>query len=238
MEDKINQKLLDQLSLKLTDSIKEVIAQVLEKEVSNALSRALLESEFYKNLSEELRDGLKQIYTNIEETKHIENDLTQEDAQNLFNETSDQLDAILRTTEKASTEIMEIVEKHLDKLPKMQEMCDKIKNGQGCKEYAAVISSWLNTLNQDLLDVITSLSFQDLTGQRIKKIIQTLSKIEEEVFKLYVASGLSMKVKEKNPDKDFEEIKQETEAKISELKGPQEKVKQEDVDALLAELGL
>jgi len=238
MEDKLNQKLLDQLSLKLTDSIKEVIAQVLEKEVSNALSRALLESEFYRNLSEELREGLKQIYTNIEETKQIENGLSQEDAQNLFDETSDQLDAILRTTEKASTEIMEIVEKHLDKLPKMQEMCDKIKNGQGCKEYAAVISSWLNTLNQDLLDVITSLSFQDLTGQRIKKIIQTLSKIEEEVFKLYVASGLSMKVKEKNPDKDFEEIKQEAEAKISELKGPQEKIKQEDVDALLAELGL
>ncbi|WP_456324120.1 protein phosphatase CheZ [Desulfonauticus submarinus] len=232
----LTQEILDNLSSKLEVSLKNVIAEVLEKEVSKALAKTLLESEFYRNLSEELRSGLKNIYNNIEKTKKT--GLSQQEASYLFNETSNQLDAILRTTEQATMEIMGLVEKHLDQMPQIEEICQRVKKGQACPEDGDTLLAWQKSLNQDLLSIVTSLSFQDLTGQRIKKIVDALRQIEEQVFQLYVSSSLSLKVKEKNPDKDFEEIKQEAQVKMSELKGPQEKVKQEDVDELLAELGL
>lgn len=235
----LSQEILQNLKEKLEDSLKSVVAETLEKEVSKALTKTLVESEFYRNLSEELRKGLKNIYTNIEETKKVNGNLSKREAEHLLNETSDQLDAILRTTEKATLEIMNIVEKHLDQMPQIETICKKLKKeGSLPPEDGFTLLAWQKTLNQDLLNLMTTLSFQDLTGQRIKRIIDALRTIEEQVFDLYVSSSLSLKAKEEHPEKDFASIKQETKAKMSELKGPQEKVKQEDVDALLQELGL
>jgi len=237
--EELYKKVLADLSSKLEGSIKETIAQTLEKEISQALTKTLLESEFYKNLSEELRSGLKNIYENIEATKKSSNGLSQKEAEHLFNETSDQLDAILRTTEKATLDIMTVVEKHLDQMPQIEEICKKLKKQNSLTpEEGFTLLAWQKSLNQDLLAIMTSLSFQDLTGQRIKKIVDTLRTIEEQVVNLYLSSGLSIKTKEEHPEKDFQSIKQEAQVKMSELKGPQEKVKQEDVDALLQELGL
>ena len=48
-------------------------------------------------------------------------------------------------------------------------------------------------INNDLISIMTTLSFQDLTGQRVKKIIEALRKVEGIVFELYMSTGLSMK---------------------------------------------
>ncbi|MBT8764048.1 protein phosphatase CheZ [Desulfohalobiaceae bacterium Ax17] len=232
----------DQTEKFIKEAVSDTVARVLEEGLAEALSKALLDSEFYRKLSDELREGLGIIYREITQTEQMGvelPELTKEEAEEIFHETSDQLDAVLKTTEKATVEIMAIVEKHLEQSTHIITVLEKIKKE---KHDATQVIDWLiaknNELNKDLLKIMTSLSFQDLTGQRIKKIISSLRKIEEHVLKLYLTAGLSIKTKEKEPDKDFETIKAETEKTVSELKGPQAGVSQADVDELLAQLGL
>jgi len=47
---------------------------------------------------------------------------------------------------------------------------------------------------------------------------------------------IGLRTKESEPEKDLDEIEAETQKRMSELKGPQTKVSQADVDDLLAEL--
>ena len=88
------------------------------------------------------------------------------------------------------------------------------------------------------MEIMTALSFQDLTGQRIKRIVTALQQIEKVVFELYMATGLSMKAMEQNPEKSVEEIRQASKARATQLKGPQAGATQTDVDDLLSQLGL
>ena len=99
------------------------------------------------------------------------------------------------------------------------------------------------SLESALTDIITDLSFQDLTGQRLKKVVSAITSIRETVFDLYVSTGLMMKTREETPEKDLAEIAKESRLKVqeirnSELKGPQNDASQKDVDDLLASLGL
>ena len=85
---------------------------------------------------------------------------------------------------------------------------------------------------------MTTLSFQDLTGQRIKRIIEAIKKVEAIVFDLYLSTGIQLKARAEAPDRAIAELEAEAKEKVSALKGPQTKVKQGDVDDLLAQLGL
>ena len=226
----------------IKETVSDVVARVLEEGFAETLSKALVDSEFYRKLSEDLREGLGAIYHEIAQTEQAEGglpELTKEEAEEIFHETSDQLDAIVKTTEKATEDIMAVVEKQLDQSARIITVLEKIKDG---KHDPMQVIDWLiaksNDLNNDLVKIMTALSFQDLTGQRIKKIIASLRKIEEHVLRLYLTAGLSIKTKEEQPEKDFETIKAESEKKVSELKGPQMDVSQADVDDLLAQLGL
>ncbi|MDR2801234.1 MAG: protein phosphatase CheZ, partial [Desulfovibrio sp.] len=94
-----------------------------------------------------------------------------------------------------------------------------------------------------LTDIITDLSFQDLTGQRLKKLIGAIGTIRETVFDLYVSTWLMLKTREETPERDLEEIAAESRKTVeviknSELKGPQLGASQANVDDLLASLGL
>lgn len=96
---------------------------------------------------------------------------------------------------------------------------------------------------------MTALSFQDITGQRIKRVVAALNKIENSVVELYVASGLIMDGAEKNPDKDALALQSEARKAVedfrqnrkvaSTLKGPdKDSVSQGAIDDLLAQLGM
>ncbi|WP_457570412.1 protein phosphatase CheZ [Desulfovulcanus sp.] len=246
MSKDITQELMQNITERAEKVIKEavsdIIAKVLEEGLTEALTKALVDSEFYRKLSEDMREGLGAIYREITQADQVEGELpelTKEEAEEILHETSDQLDAVIKTTEKATEDILAIVEKQLEQSSHIISVLEKVKNGG---QDAMQVIDWLivknNELNNDLVKILTALSFQDLTGQRMKRVIASLRKIEEHVLKLYLMSGLSIKTKEKEPEKDFETIKAESEKKVSELKGPQMNVSQADVDDLLAQLGL
>ncbi len=238
--------LVDDLLNQLLTSLSKVVPNIdddLKEELRMFLMQPIMESEFYKTMSSDLRGGLSNIFKEI---KGVTKDtsgkdgamLEEQDAKKLFSEASDQLDEILQSTESATVKIMELVEKNLDIQAEVTGVLAKIKENHEQSEELDQLVAANDQVNNDLITIMTTLSFQDLTGQRVKKIIDALRKVETIVFDLYMSTGISMKAHDKNPKKEVKEILKESEQVVSELKGPQMDTSQTNVDDLLAQLGL
>jgi chemotaxis protein CheZ len=127
---------------------------------------------------------------------------------------ADELDAIVGSTEEATNGIlqaMELLESLTDKMP--AEVAEQVTNA--------------------VTQVYESCNFQDITGQRITKVVKTLKHIEDRVEKLVAAFGDEIhKYREGHPREE-----QQKTADEQLLNGPQlpdEAGKQAEIDALLA----
>lgn len=238
-KEQLSQELLSRITTKAESTIREVISAALTEEISRALTMALTEGEFYRAISTDLQEGLKSIYREINAAaiSGASEPPGAPVADEMFSEASTQLGAILQTTEKATESIMGLVEKHLDASERAASLLDSLDNGEARPEIAE-LRAGNQAMGEDLMEIMTTLSFQDLTGQRIKRIVAALQQIEKVVFELYMATGLSMKAMEQNPEQSVEEIRQTSKARATELKGPQAASSQTDVDDLLSQLGL
>ena len=136
-----------------------------------------------------------------------------------FSQMSDELDAIVHATETATDGIMSNVEELEDLLA-------------GLKDRLANDPEGLDALDKvpELTGAIfESCSFQDITGQRISKVVKSLQYIEERVNSLINMWG-SDTLAEADSDEEPEDFEQ------SLLNGPQlagKGVNQSDVDAML-----
>lgn len=240
--DDLVKELMDKVSDQLVDSLKVAITASVEKEIARSLSKALLEGEFYRRVNDDLQDGLKLIYREVKaarggtEIKCIESEI---DPDELFSETSDQLDAVIRTTEKAAVEIIDIVENLQDLQGTVAQIVKDFESGGVTKENRKKLTEINGTLGMDLQNIMVSLSFQDLTGQRIKKIINSIRQIEKIVREVMLSTGLMIQQREKEPERDLDSLSAEAKTQAtSKLEGPTEGTNQNDVDDLLASLGL
>ncbi len=127
----------------------------------------------------------------------------------------DQLQMVINKTEEAANKTMEIVEKYI---LKMDDLANHIRELQGPEESVKFLKEFKNTLEDDLTEILTTQSFQDLTGQVLKKVINLVGDLEVELLKLITTFGLKLEEKKTVP----KEV---------------EKVSQEDVDELLKEFG-
>lgn len=195
-----------------------------------------------------MRRGLKDIYQQI---STVSNDTAIDGRKTdaLFSEASDQLDEVVRTTESAAMSIMEIVEKHLEQQAESAAIIARLKAAEASPADIDKLAAINDSLGADLTSVLTTLSFQDITGQRIKKVVAALNAIEDSVVQLYISSGLIMEGAERDPGKDSETLQEEARQAVndfrenrksgSELKGPDKNgVSQSAIDDMLAQLGL
>ncbi|SOB57694.1 putative chemotaxis phosphatase, CheZ [Pseudodesulfovibrio profundus] len=236
------QEILDKVSADLGNKLKNAISVAVEKEIAENLSQTLLEGEFYRRVNDDLQSGLKQIYREVKaarggsEIKSIEADI---DPEELFSETSDQLDAVLQTTEKAAVDIIEIVENLQELQGSVASIVKGFESGGVTKEDREALKEINNTLGNDLSTIMVTLSFQDLTGQRIKIIINSIRQVEKIVREVMLSTGLMIKQRKEEPQRDFESLSEEAKNKAtSTLSGPTADTNQDDVDDLLASLGL
>lgn len=201
----------------------------------------------YKQLSSDMREGLRDIYQQISSASrdHDDND----NAQLLFQEATNQLQEVIETTEKATMTIIEIVERDLNLQAELNDAIAAVREDGASEEKLARLEYLSNRMGDDLTNLMTSMSFQDLTGQRIKKVVNALQKIEKSVVDLYVSSGLIMDGVEKDPAKGASALKDEASKALddfhnnrqvkSELKGPDKNgASQAAIDDMLAQLGL
>ncbi|MFV0347509.1 MAG: protein phosphatase CheZ [Halodesulfovibrio sp.] len=241
-QDQIIDSVMERVSTQVAESIKDVISKTVEEALTSNLTRALLESEFYRRLSEDMREGLQSIYKEISTaTKNDSNgaEVTTQAATNeLFSEASKQLDEVRITLEEATGKIMDILELQMVLRQKASSHLEDLSKRHSTDKDVQALMGLEDRLNNNLTDIMTHLSFQDLTGQRIKRIIKALQRIESTVLDLYLSTGLIIKAREENPEEDFEALEAKSKQKVSDLKGPTRDASQNDVDDLLAQLGL
>lgn len=193
----------------------------------------------YKQLSAEMRDGLKNIY-------HQASSASAHSTDALFTEASDQLEEVIKTTESAAMTIMEIVEKQQELTQESAAIIERIRQKLADDPDPLRLSGINESLANDLTTLLTSLSFQDIAGQRIKKAMAALGAIENSVLELYLSSGLIMDAAENPSGKDAEELRAEARKAVenikenrSQLKGPDKNApSQAAIDDMLSQLGL
>ncbi len=137
-----------------------------------------------------------------------------------------ELEAIVSATEAATNDIMEaaeIIESCAEKLP--EDVAEGISDG--------------------ITKIYEACSFQDITGQRISKVVSALQQVEDKVGTMLAALGEEVqretadaKEKSKADAEAREESEAEREQKL--MNGPQaveEAPSQQDIDALFEQVG-
>ena len=92
------------------------------------------------------------------------------EADHHFDHMGDQLDAIVRATEDATNTIMEAMESN-------DELIGKLRDGINDPDKLALI----DRIEQNGMAVFEACSFQDITGQRVNKVIKSITYVEARV---------------------------------------------------------
>lgn len=242
-------KIIDLLEEPGKEELKPILAETIREALDIDLERTKREKEFHKRLNEDMLNGLHSIYKEITQvaSEGKDQDVPQSaaEATAIFHEASRQLEEIMQSTLEAADSIMNNAEKVQENQAVVAELLPHIESGSLDPAGAAKIGELLRANMDAVNEIVISLSFQDLTGQRIKKVVSALSSIHQIVVETYVSAGLMLKKSEEAPDKDFEALAKESKEQAlsatvvdSELKGPSsDAASQQDVDDLLAQLG-
>ena len=217
----------------LKKQIEQIIRESLHDEMDNFVKQ-FAEGNFYQNLAIDMEKGVAEMYHAINNFKAAihENGLTDGSAEELISDASGQLDEIVKTTESATNQILDIAENNQDRTAQALALLKKMPPSDETDR----IQQLIEPINFDFMTIMTACSFQDLTGQRVKKVVKLIKEIEEQVLSLLVKSGI--KIKEKKAGKQDVEIEGKTKKAIEQLKGPNsEGANQGEVDSLIASLG-
>ncbi|HMK48650.1 MAG TPA: protein phosphatase CheZ [Thermodesulfovibrionales bacterium] len=128
----------------------------------------------------------------------------------------DRLQYVIDQTEAAANKTLGIVEKYI---LHMDDLAAHIRSVNGPEGSVKYLKDFKNTLEDDLTEIITTQSFQDLTGQIIKKVISLVGDLEAELVHLIATFGVKIEQTD-NTDNIVPE-----------------KVTQNDVNDLLKEFG-
>ncbi|MGB5158653.1 protein phosphatase CheZ [Desulfobacterium sp. N47] len=257
LEDKIYEIVGGKLSV---DEIKQII------EFITYLSEGILyrDEQFFQDIAYGMRGAMKELALLIVDFRtdlrsKIDPEIT-EVATKHIPEASDQLEGIIETTEKAANKIMDNLEVLQEQTSKIQKAITSLKSGklklpeeagktddieidrQTIEKLTPLINYMESSIqNYETLtaDIFVHMSFQDLTGQRIKKIMALVKEMEKKLKSMLVRFGIKLTAKENNPDISNEELQKFVDEKVSELAGPQKEglgLDQTDIDNILANI--
>ena len=186
------------------------------------VAKAMSEGDFYKEFNGKIEGELGRLAKYLNETRKklqfIDTPIKGE--KDKFPEASSQLIDVTRATEEAAHKIMTLTEKILDDQDIIYENLVRVqgtlKEKINDEEVFSSIDKVL-TINQenknDLVDLMTSLSFQDLTGQKIKKIVQLVQDIEKKITELLQTFNLERKEKKKEIINEIKETSKSSDLK-------------------------
>jgi len=156
-------------------------------------------------------------------------------------EASNQLEGINETLEESTMKIMDINEEQMG----LAEQClEKLGGRRGAVPAGSLagieeVTAALTRMKDLSLKMMEPLSFQDLVGQRIQRIIKLVKSMETRIEDMIISLGLKIRIHKEDPEKSFDDLRKEVEKYKSDLKGPQrqgEGMNQSDIDDLLATL--
>jgi chemotaxis protein CheZ len=224
-----------------TEKLKDVINKLKKGEFFELLTMEF--SDKIKGIAKELIDFRKDIQTKIEP------DIV-EIASRDIPEASNQLEGINETLEESTMKIMDINEAQMETANAHYKLLEQIlsKNSDGEGNIVMGLSleeaietienqiSFLKEMEQRSLTMMEPLSFQDLVGQRIQRIIKLVRSMEIKIEELIVSFGIKLKKYKEDPEITYEEMNKDVDEFMYELKGPQrsgEGLDQKAIDDLL-----
>lgn len=186
------------------------LVEVLE--LSHVLTHAM--EHFFTALDTSIKDEFRDIAGFIKKARDEIGGLRPSDIQqNRLPKAGEELEAIIQDTEVATEKIMSTAEDVLSLDPETDpEFGQKIQDS--------------------MMVIIEACSFQDLTGQRVSKVVGTLKQIEDRISRFAEVMGLDDSPPELTPE--------ELRAKEFMLNGPAiggPETSQNDIDAMFAESG-
>jgi len=254
LKDTISRITDDKLTSNQIEELESFFRQLLSNNLDND------EETFFRGLAYEMTGDLKDLALLLIDFKKdikakIYPEIT-ELAMNHIPQATDQLECIIETTEMAAHKIMDNLENMQGHAEKMDQIFAALKegkvelpgekkgriNGQAIETIYPLVDymkSGIQNYNSLISDSFVQMSFQDLTGQRIRRIITLVSQMEEKLKKMIVSFGIKLTEREKNPDVSYEELQKTVDDKVSALAGPQmegQGLGQTDIDDLLSNL--
>ncbi|MBN2418739.1 MAG: protein phosphatase CheZ [Deltaproteobacteria bacterium] len=231
----------EDLTYSETEDLKDVISKLRKGEFFELLTMEF--SDKIKGIAKELIDFRKDIQTRIEpEIVEI--------ASKDIPEASNQLEGINETLEESTMRIMDINDAQMDaastRCKELLQFLERKSEGEGdlsigisLEEAIEALESqidFLKEVEQRSLNMMEPLSFQDLVGQRIQKIIRLVRSMEIKIEELIVSFGIKLKKYKEDPEITYEELNKDVDEFMYELKGPQrsgEGLDQTAIDDLL-----
>jgi chemotaxis protein CheZ len=262
MKDHLKEKISHIVDEGLSNKEIEDVINFLRQTIANTMS--FEDDQFFRNIAYEMTGQVKELALLIIDFRRdlkskIDPDLT-DIATKYIPQATDQLETIIEATENAANKIMDNLESLQADIERMENIFASLKQGviivPGEKKEGVEVridSQTIKTISP-LIDYIESsiknymslisdsfiqMSFQDLTGQRIKRIIHLVSKMEEKIADMVISFGIRLTEIEKNPDISRAELQRAVNEKVTELTGPQKEgqgLDQSGIDDLLANL--
>ena len=262
MKDHLKEKISHIVDEGLSNKEIEEVINFLRQTIANNMS--FEDNQFFRNMTYEMTGQVKELALLIIDFKKdlqskIDLDLT-DIATKYIPQATDQLEAIIETTENAANKIMDNMESLQADIERMGNIFASLRQGaiivpgEEKEDVKVKIDSQTKKTISPLIDYIESsvknyvslisdsfiqMSFQDLTGQRIKCIIKLIRKMEEKIADMVISFGIRLTEIEKNPDISQADLQRAVDEKVTELSGPQKEgqgLDQSGIDDLLANL--
>lgn len=168
-------------------------------EIINA-TKAMSEGDFRKAASTEMRGELGELVKYIDKTRKNLQKLSAAVPGSLegIPQASSQLYEITRETEEAINRVISITEKVIEKEELVSNKFREIREATAAKvadvpaiiRIAGEIEEMRGQNRNDLVDILASLSFQDVTAQKMRKTVALVQNIEVRMLELLVSFGI------------------------------------------------
>lgn len=179
------------------------MSEIMEKEGLAEIvdaTRAMSEGDFYKSVNTKLQGELGDLARYIDKTrKNLQKlDPAVSETTEKMPQASTQLSDITKATEAATHKIMSFTEKVMDyeeivsgKIKELREAATaRTVDSTAILRIAREIEDINDRSKNDLIEILTALSFQDLTGQKIKKIVTLVGEVEAKILELLISFGI------------------------------------------------
>lgn len=258
MKDYVKEKITNIADGRLTSDQIEDLVGFFRQVLSNNMDQE--DESFFRGLAYEMTGDLKDLaLLLIEFRRDLKSKICPEItdlAVKYIPQAADQLEGVIETLETAANKLMDNLETMQDRTDRIGNIFTALKdgkitisNGNGgsvTQETVKTISpiiqymeSEVEEYNTLVSDSFMQMSFQDLTGQRIKRIMKLVTQIEDRLRGMIISFGIKLAEREKNPDLSAEELQRVVDEKVDELAGPQREgqgLDQSGIDDLLASL--
>lgn len=258
MKNKLKAKVADMVNGKLTsDQIEELIG-FFRQALSNNLGAE--DETFFRNLAYEMSGDIRELALMLVDFRKdlkskISPEITELTTKHIP-QAANQLEGVIETTEIAANKIMDNLESMQGYTEKMGAVVATLRRGeielpgaekmsienqalQAIEPVIGYMESGIDNYRGLISDSFVQMSFQDLTGQRIKRIMSLVGQMEHKLKTMIISFGIQLSEHGRNPNISKAELQKAVDDKVVELAGPQragQGLNQADIDNLLMNL--